>query len=888
MKKAFICLLASLASIGLVSCQTETVSSKNTSTPISTPISTSTSTSSSTTTSSSSIETSIAHIISLKQVEGVTLTSDKTEAKKLETVTITISDVAIDKKVTLKATPSVEFTPGENANTYTFVMPDNDVTISADIVTLENTISSFKTYIRALQNKPVPTFTVNGETRNIDQIYAGDNVTLSFLNLSSSDFVEGNTFYIYVGNQVLSGKVVNDQTSLSLTFNFVAPEEKGDLVLAAAAATVDPNGSNIIVASLPEGVKIYGLKEGDKYKVENSLAYFYIKKEVGYKVSFEYKIDNGEVQKGVIDQDGFGSIQFKGNVEIKFTSENVGFHKINYVGEENIVSINRKTDFELPKAFTVGETLLLQNIGFKEGKYLEEIVITGADGKQIGQKITSSYIYLVMPDQDVTITFTVKDNGKITFTGWEDYLLEAPKVIDGYSLSSGKEVTSAPKGKSLYVYIKPKANYKVGGMKYGDTTTNFYVDSSNPGYYYAYLTMPEGDVALSLTNVVLLHTVTIENADLAGASVTISTNSFGKGDTVNFNITTPDAFYTLKSLVVTYNGKSETWTAGKEFTVNDSGRNGSFTMVDFDISIKPVFEKVQAIDVAVSLDEGVNFSYRTSVSNQNLDQTTTSAKLLPNDQISITSVTAPLSTSSKYVQIQVTDTNNEVTKYDPVYLSSNSDSISYNYSSSFSVTKENGVTIKAIKFALVDRQLINVTINNDSKIGLKFKINDKETTDLTTLKQFDKLEVTLDETTFEKGYTYSYVLKDDKGNQVTANAGKDTYLLLSNSSLTLEIAKKKTYSVTVKFTPTDKDTTYTYWGLSVDGNYVYNTPTTFLEGAKVTINSITIQDKNYNTYSWTLQIKIGDKTYTSDSNSIYITPVTFVVDGDVEFTFTLA
>lgn len=881
MKKAFVSLFSILAGITLVSCGPRRPDSGSNSTPTSTQAST----------PDSTPEIESKHAITLTQVEGVTLTSDKTEAKKDETVTITISNIAVGKKVTLKATPEVEFTQGSDANTYTFVMPDNDVSITAEVISVESNVQSFNIYMRGVTNLPKGSFSVSGEARTIDQLYAGEKVTLSFSDLSSSDFPKDKDFYLYVGDEIISSKVVQgegEDEKLSLTFDFTVPEDKTDLVLVPAAGTIDEKGVGIKIDTLPEGIKVYGVKDGDKY-ASGQGAYLFVKKEAGYKVSLQYKSGTSDFQNGNLDSSGFAMIPLEGETEVKFTTENVGFHKITYVGAEDIASIDGKTDFSLPETYTVGERFTVSNIVAKDGKYIESIVVTGADGAKLYESLSSpSAIYFEMPDQDVTVTFTVKDNGKITFTGWEEYLQEAPKVIDGYSLKD-KEVTSAAKGKYLNVYIKPKANYKVGALAYGEgKTSTFNQDWSNAGYFSAGFTMPEGDVTLSLANISTLYTVTIENSDTEGASITLnSTGGFAKGETVNFSVVVPDKTYALKSLIATYGDKTETWTAGKGFTLNDTGSSGSFTMVDGNVSIKPVFEKVQTVDVAVTADTGVTFSFRTSVSQATVGEAGTQ-KLLPNDQISFNSVATPSTDSAKYVQIQVTDSNNKVTNYDPIYLSIGGDSINYNYNANFAVTGEDGATVKAIKFALVDRAAIKTTVKNDTKAKLKFTINDKVVTDLSGLKQYDKLAISFDETTFEKGYAYSYTLKDAEGNPVTANGGTDKYLLLSSNPLTLEVTQKKSYSATINIAPADSAISYQSWGMTVDGNSVYSQPTTFLEGAKVNITYITISDKSYQPYSWTLEVKVGDNTYKTDSNKILSTPLTFTVDGDVVFNFTLS
>lgn len=877
MKKSIVSLLTMLACVTLVSCQGRVQAGGST-------------TGSEIISSSSKADTDTKHKISLTQVDGVTLSSDKSEAKKGETVTVTVSNVDGSKTVNLKGTPEVEFTQGAEANTYRFVMPDSDVNITAELVAAKSFVESFNFYMRGIQNPPKGSFSVGGSLKTIDQLKAGDKVSLVFTELSASDFPKEKDFYLYVGNDVVSAKVseVADK-GLHLSFEFTVPESKTDIVVVPAAGVVDTAGASIKIDALPQGIKVYGLKEGDKYSANQGLAYFYVHREVGYKTSFQYKEVSGEFQTGQIDSSNFASFPLTADTELKFVSENVGAHKITYVGSEDIVSIDGRNDYVLPESYTVGDTLLLSNILVKDGKYIESITITGADGKEITKLANNpTTAYLTMPDQDVTITFIIKDNGKIGFTGWEEYLQEAPKVIDGYSLLGGKEVTSAPEGKTLSVYIKPKANYKVGALQYGEgKTATFNKDFSNAGYYQASFAMPAGDVTLSLGSISTLHTITIEKSDTEGNSITLNSNEgFSEGETVNFSVDKTDPSYSLKSLVATYGGKSETWTVGKEVTLDSTGRSGSFTMVNGDLSIKPVFEKAQTVDVDVTADADVTFSFRTSVSGSTVDKEGTQ-KLLPNDQISISQVSTPSTASSKYVQIQVTDSTNKVTNYDPVYLSVSTNSISYNYSSSFAVTGEGGATVKSIRFALVDRPAVKVLINNDTKAKLKFSINDKDATELTALKQYDKLVVKFDETTFEKGYSYSYILKDDKGNPLSSN-GADTYLLLTNSPLTLEVIQRKSYTATVNYTPADSDTSNVNWNMQVDGNYSSSLPKTFNEGANVVITSISISNKDYKQYAWSLEVKVGNKTYKSDNNSLLNTPLSFVVEGDVVFNFTLS
>lgn len=144
MKKLPKCLLlASLFALGLTGCDTPQTSTSE-STPAPEPTETVSPTESESNASPTESETpestpttpvKQAHAITVVEVTGAKVSTDKNEAKEGETVTVTISEYAEDKVfgsivINDGAVTATELTKGEK---YTFVMPDGEVTIKVTI-----------------------------------------------------------------------------------------------------------------------------------------------------------------------------------------------------------------------------------------------------------------------------------------------------------------------------------------------------------------------------------------------------------------------------------------------------------------------------------------------------------------------------------------------------------------------------------------------------------------------------------------------------------------------------------------------------------------------------------------------------------------------------------
>lgn len=908
-KNKSILALASLVFVlGLTSCgQTNTSSSSNANQSSSSEPETNQ------TTSSSSTSVYENHTVTVNQVEGVTIAVDKQEALCGDVVTVTLSgyDVTL-KEVTLTADSELEFTKVETqtgVEAYTFVMPDNAVSLSA---TVENkTYQAYAYYLDENSYTPITfTYTINGEVVDAKEILPGKTVKIKASGFSSS-VSEGSTMYLYVDDVVASGVVAsekdgNDNSVSYVEFSFTMPAHDAKIYICKPIGTIDnKNGKEVTIVN-GDGVKVLGVKAGDKYTFSYSGTIFYVCEE-GYLFDVEvkdqnetslssYKYSLSSVENGYYSS--LYGIADK-SLTITITSEYNGVRNITYVGKEGIISVNGNENYQWPTTYTVGKDFSVSSLVVAEGQYISSISIVGADGTVVKEdKDAPTYLYFSMPDQDVTITFTFANNGNITWaedldtSGFDELIIGS-----SYTYSSSKEnpITSSAPNEYVYVHVKLKDGYMLNtlNIKTDDGKVDTQTFSSNWNdntLYYASFRMPGSNVELSI-DYSKKYTITKGESASVGCYISYAPESQAAGKEAYFSVNTVDKFHYLAMVVATYDGEDHVWTLENGGLTSNSGSYYYFIMPAANLTLTPYFGENEALTVSVSADEAIqSFTVSTSET-YTYAYSAGDMKVSANENIMFA---ASNTDSSKFVRVIVTDTSDVEHVFDPISVSTSTygSTIYYSYDSKgICATLESGAKVKSVNFTLVERSLATVTVTNDiENLAITYKVNGTDATDLSGVKQYDYIDFVLDSSKCETGYKYNVEVTDGNGNAITYNQSQGGYVVTS-TTINVTAVKSLVYKSSVTYTPETPAMRYINW-------YVNNSYSSAdLDGAelaigdKVRITSITFYTSTYSTYDYSLTVTNGDETvgtYTADGFYALENGIEFTVKGNVTFAFTVS
>lgn len=902
--KSILALASMVFVLGLTSCNKTSTTSPSTS-------SSESSQSSTTTSSVSSTSTSVYenHSVSLTQVEGVTLAVDKEQAICGDIVTVTLSGYnATLNVVTLISDVELEFTEVETqtgVKAYTFVMPDSAVSISATVELRKYEAKAHYLISEYSSNVLTYTYTVSGKEVEADQILPNSNVNLKVSGLYSY-LTDGQVMYLYAGNSIVKGTVASetvDEVAVKYaTFDFVMPASDLDLYICKPAGIVDNDNGVAYTVVEGDGVKVYGVNSADKYN-NYSVTFFFV-----CQAGYDFEI-------GVTDADGKTYSAYKYTLSsvdggyystiygvtgkaltVTVTSEYKGIRNITYVGNDAIKSVSGSEDYEWPTSYTVGKDFYVYSLTVADGQYISSITIVGADGETIKEdKDAPTSLTFIMPDQDVTITFNLANNGTITWA--EDQSKDAfDDLVIGsqYSYSSSKEnpITSSKPGEYVYVHVKVKDGYEVTKLHYvtEDGTDNEETFSSNwndSTLYYASFRMPSGNVVLSI-DFAKKYTITIGDSKTAGCKISYAPTSVAAGKEDYFTVSTSDKFHYLAMAVATYDGEDHIWSE-ENGSLRSSGSYYYFTMPEADVTITPYFGEKETATISITAEEGISkFSISSSETWQYISSTG-DLKVSATEKLTFS---ASITDSTKFLRFVLTDTNNQTHNVDPISASFGS-TTSYSYDGDgVSVTFDSGAKIKSINATLVDREKATVNITNDIKnLGISYKVNGTAVDNLDNVLVYDYIDFVLDSTKCESGYKYTVNVTDADGNALTYNQYYNSGYAVSSKTVNVATVKSVVYSSTITYSPETPAYQYITWYL----NDSYSSDS--LDGAeisigdKVRISSITLYTSNYDVYDYSFTITNGDETvgtYTSDEFYALENRIEFTVKGNVTIAFTVS
>lgn len=730
------------------------------------------------------------------------------------------------------------------------------------------------------------------------QLATGEPITLKATGLGTS-LSTSTTLYAYIGDEVVSANPVlgEDGTNYECSFEFTLSAFVDEITIAQAIGTVADSGYTVNVGTLPEGITIYGFKDGDKYSGYSGTIYAEV--EEGYSPSISWKITSGsdEGDTGTVSLYSFDGLtgwsgtiyNYNQSFDLTITNNYVGVANFTYEGTENIASVDGDTDYVLPSKGLVGKMLQLYSIKAVDGKYISSIKVLDEAGEVVYTGTSNNYLgYSITKEGNYTVSFEFADNKKIEYVGEEEWI-EDIYFTNDWSYS-GDHVTSLAAGSTLYVHVKPASGYQLNKIlyTYGESSGEASISSEygHSGYYSGNFKVPDGDVSISF-DVSKLYSLTVGDSGLEGFSITTPASQAAAGTETYFYATTADKYHKLVSVEAKCGDTTETWTEDSE-NIRVSGSYWYFTMPEGDLTLTPKFEEIPTTTIEVTADTG--FSQATVSSSityvyQRYDYTDgadNSFKVRTDEELSF-SLSA--TDTTKYAVVVWTDSNG--VKHD-LKASSFSSYTSYDYyafNNKIAVTQEDGSTITSIKYELRDREVVKSTINNDiDGAKLTYTVNGEAATDLSAVKTYDSVGVTLDSSACEEGYIYSVKVTDSDGNALSTNYSG--YYVI-NGDFTVTVTKSVKHTVTL-VTPS----TFKGFNLSayVNGSYTYDDldEIAFKDGDVLKITYISAYDSNWNyfkSFKWTVSDGTNETVYENVSSS---NPIEITITSDVTITVEVA
>lgn len=609
----------------------------------------------STSTSTAQQET---HAITIVSTVDATVKVDKTSAKAGETVTISISDIIEDKEfdsVTVND-GKVKTTTVKKGETYTFVMPDEDVSVSvsfkdkvysAHAITV-NQIKGFtvefykedaKVTSAVYRDEIEVRITTTSTTQRVKNLTSDDvSLTQSENNPSIYTFVmpdeevtlaltvenipshklsaelgAGATGKFFIdGKEVttaLEGQTVvfaleidEDHTFTSINWSGVqAPTTEqpnyqfvmGTSDVTVTVVTAEIPSFNITVAPvtggsvevLVDGVAGNKAKEGKAITLNITLEPHYLFKEI--------KVNDGEVQLTTVTEGVQYIFEMPAKaVTISLTTEySAQFYSIN-----SITSIEPgceiTNDVKVGDEYAEGEDVVLQISRGDTNRFTSYELLVN-DTRYAFEESSTYNVYEVtfkMPSADADLTIIPLSSP--TEDGLTLTAIECDNsLVDFYGLKVGEKYTL----QDLYFFVIPKAGTKINDVYYylDDSTTRRYANESSytaPNLYYLYNYSITDETSFKIeidAEYVGIKTITLvndEHLNLEGLK-----DSYTPGEEVEFTVTADEGWYYVDCTVETESGSS-VYTSGY-------GDEVSFTMPEENVIITFIVGQPKQINV---------------------------------------------------------------------------------------------------------------------------------------------------------------------------------------------------------------------------------------------------------------------------------------------------
>lgn len=609
-------LVLAAASLAVVACgpTTTTTDSTGTSTP---PSSTQTSTSESTSESTSTSTTIpvVTHTVTVAAGEGYTATLDHADGvyEEGETVTVSITVTAVGMTVgEVKAGETAATVGVEEDGTYTatFALGTEDTEVTITLKAKEYSIGT-PAILGDMASYYITGVTLSAADQT--KVAYGTDVTVTVLfdqesGASASDIAGAIVYINGVGKALAPDEtsVVGSGWSMGYTkatATFTMPAEDVEIAVFMGYAYLSEDQASGFTLKVEKNdyVTVYGAAEGVYYE-QISLLYV---AEAGYKVTgWEYSNDGGETWEtftGFYSGSNTGTMSTysvgTGEILLKAVGEYVGSAPITYTNADKVVTTETG---ELPTAATIGETITIGYKGADGYSITDAATIEGVDP----ENIITNYenwggewqLSFVMPENEVTITFSVGENGTLSYEPNE----HVTSVEFRDSSWSGNVITSAAAGAYVYAYVTVEEGYTLvsGSVNGGEAIK---AGSDYEGNAYIAFAMPsDGSDAVLTLNVGQNHSISYNESEDYSLTFTVdyvTAEQAAAGQTVDFTLRPASVFITPTKL--TLDGEDITFTKssyGNSYT-------GSFTMPDHDAVLNVEVAKEDGHTLTLTLDD---------------------------------------------------------------------------------------------------------------------------------------------------------------------------------------------------------------------------------------------------------------------------------------------
>jgi hypothetical protein len=519
--------------------------------------------------------------------EGGDITFSAASAAKGTVITVT---AVPETGYALKTIDSMDvtLTATEEGKTYTFKMPDTDVTVNASFEKIVNKYSITKFQNFSSYSATLKLITVG------EKIAEGANTTAAFLIESYRGGLVG-----YVNDQKYD--LVQDTSDTDLwEFSFAMPSE--DIVLTLLAPQEEESTGPLYTLDVDSHVKLWGMESGKHYSAS---ATFYLANEAGYQptvtayltdtpataISFSFDSSRGAYMMSAYDSD-FNTITKP--ITIKVTAENVGVKTITYAATDKLSADTSS----LPSSATPGDVIRVVADPI-DGYYFEKA--TFSDATLTEQ--TSSAFTFVMPSADVTVTFSIKEMGEVVMNS-ADHILSY-HLFDDYQMSH--EIDGYIPGKTLYVKFTTDDEYRVTALTDGAGVNTFstFIANQFTGYLSADTTG-----TLTLTPTVSTH-YSVSFATVAHVTFSLLNESDANvypGAVVYFDVTV-ESGYKLTSV----------GSVGSNVEVTSAwGTTYQFTSIAANVTITATAEALVASTVTFTSFSGCTVQYVKNGDNNNI------------------------------------------------------------------------------------------------------------------------------------------------------------------------------------------------------------------------------------------------------------------------------
>lgn len=746
----------------------------------------------------------------------------------------------------------------EENKSYSFIMPENNVTLTPKFVASVK-VSSIKT--------DTSTQLLKFSLSEGDELYKGTAEKLVISNSYSLSY-DNDSLYVHINDKVYRPKL-NEADNTETIVEFEVPDSDLNIAIVNARSTESEDGHTISFEH-DEYVSVYGYEADKKYTYVSAKVFIkhgYVVSSIKYleegleDIESNWKEDSLSFYNDVATLSVYN---FEKSRSYKIEGEMVGEKRINY-GNLDLVNISS----DLIESAMPGTNIRIQATA-KDGDYIKAVKVYGI--KDVNELIPdySNAISFTMPSNDVIIIFEVGTCGKI--------IVEECEAIDSSIVSlssySPTAITGAAPGKSFYLLFNVKEGFYVKGIKINGEDSGASITTS----WYSYknqvsITMPSdgSDINISFDYGVTYKVEIDSSMDTTKGRISLNSGtSFGEGQTVTVSISPTSGFYEIETISVV--GHDDI-----NVVISDSLKNATFVMPAYDVTLTATFKNAETSSVKVNelsstAQEGLNsFSIRGSNSYVSITSAGTET-FIKGESISFS-----VTTNVGYVATISIKDGDKTETLDSTYGYNSGESIQYYFDSYENIGSNVEITINIEKLLP-----LTVTIENEYNIDISYKINEAEVESLeNALYKGDYLSISTSDDA-ESGYYYAFEVSYT--NNAENEVSKDYYgNYIINGDITIKVVKKVGYTFTIN------SDVYLYGYLVINGesNYLGSTTSLVIDGGS------TIGQSYIATYSNAkVVVTMGEQELVNQNcesyEYVYFITEDTVITGNIVITITQA